>query len=436
MLTQKPKKMLVITSSGGGGLLQVATAKEQEAKVTDPSLVILRKDVMKDWIWKGLGSFFVFCWNTAQIRGNVSFQKFCVWGQKVIEYFLWPNYFFCALYLLFKEDVDRVVDTQPMGTAPILRAIRIFNRVRSKKLVLEKVLVDLPTKKATHFFGPIKKLSKQNRKHLKLVTIDPLLEEGQTREDFWQTHCKLSDSEVQYEDVFVRQSFKKYQGVGRATDVKDLRIRFKEAEELKLMRRVFSRGGPVVKEGDREVTFSVLPQDRVATVLLGSQPSAEGTVNYVKGFVELASLVSSRIYLFVFCSHFENTIFQQVVEWVESVENYPKNLVVVPFSFQLDDVIAPLFSRSDLTCTRAGGGTAMELICVSNGEIWIHSETKIKNKEPTIEELLQGIPGWEAASAVYLQKIYGAKIVTPQTFLSHALPIFRQNVPQAKFKTG
>lgn len=439
-LVEKPKKLLIITSSGGGGLLQTATAKEQEARVQDPSVIIIRKDVMKDWVWETMGNFFVHRWNTAQIQGNVAFQSFCAWAQKIVEYVLWPNYFFCALYTFFKEDIDRVIDTQPIGTAPIIRAMRIFNRMRNKQLRLEKVLVDLPTKKATHFFHPIKKLSKKSRKCLKLVTIDPLLEEGQTKEEFWQTHCKLSDTEVHYEDVYVRQAFKKYQGVGKATEAKTLKVRFKSPEELHLMKKTFGRGSISFQEGSHDLHFHIGPQDRVATVLLGSQPASEATLNYVKGFIELAQLTSSGrtpIHLFVFCADFHGPLFKKVTDWVASVRNYPKHLSIIPFGFQSDDVIAPLFSRSDLTCTRSGGQTAMELICVSNGEMWIHSETKPKHEELTLDDLLAGIPGWESASAAYLHKLHGAKIVTPYTFLSHAVHVFKERTQlQPKFKTG
>lgn len=436
---QRPKRLLLITSSGGGGLLQTATAKEQEVRLQDPNTVILRRDVMKDWMWQVIGDFFVHRWNQAQIRGNVAVQGFYVWGQRVIDGFLWPNYFFCGLYTLFKEDIDRVIDTQPMGTGPLVQALRIFNRFRSKQVLLEKVLVDLPTKRAIHFFRPIKKLSKKSRKWVKLVTIAPLLEEGQTREQFWQKHCRLSDSEVQYEDVYVRQAFKKYQGVGKATEDRTYLVRFKTEEERSLMKRACTRGQIAFQEGPFEMHFHVGSQDRVITVLLGSQPAAEATLNYVKAVVELARHPSSGrlpIHLFLFCAdHKEGGLFQRVSNWIASVENYPKHLSIIPFGFQNDDVIAPLFSRSDLTCTRSGGQTAMELICVSNGEMWIHSEAKPKNGPLTNEELLAGIPGWESASAVYLQKIYGAKLITPHTFFDLAVPVFRQ-APAQRFKTG
>ena len=38
----------------------------------------------------------------------------------------------------------------------------------------------------------------------------------------------------------------------------------------------------------------------------------------------------------------------------------------------------------------------MELMCVSSGEMWIHSETKKKSEQKedlSLEQLLEGIPG-------------------------------------------
>ena len=74
-----------------------------------------------------------------------------------------------------------------------------------------------------------------------------------------------------------------------------------------------------------------------------------------------------------------------------------------------------------MTCTRSGGQTAMELMCVSTGQIWIHSEAKKG------QDVLLGIPGWEGASAVYLQKQKGAKILTPDTIIEHARLLHQTN---------
>lgn len=63
----------------------------------------------------------------------------------------------------------------------------------------------------------------------------------------------------------------------------------------------------------------------------------------------------------------------------------------------------------------------MELMAVSTGEIWIHSEAKIKTKQLTLKELLSGIPVWESESALYLLKLKGAKILTPDIFMPEAI---------------
>jgi len=418
--------MLIITSSGGGGLIQTANAKEQEALAKDPSLLIVRKDLLKDWVWKPIGDFFINFWNQAQLKGNIGAQMLCVSGQHLVDYFLYPTIFFYALYTAFKEDIDYVIDTQPLGTSAILKALRIFNRSRGKQVRLEKVLVDLPTKKATHFFRPIKKLSKKSRSLLQLTAIAPLLEEGETAEEFWQETCGLSEKEVHCEEVYVRQAFLKYKGKGRPLGPIQIQLRYQLEEELRLMRQAFQRGSihSVVKE--RKIDFYVEPEDRMITILLGSQPANEATLNYVKKWIPIArEHPKIRTHLFVFCGdHKEGgqTLFCKVTDLLGKIKEYPNNLSIIPFPFQSEEGIASLFYRSDVTCTRSGGQTAMELLCVSTGEIWIHSEAK---KD---QDLLQGIPGWEAASAVYLQKARGAKILTPDTFIPYARRFYQGGI--------
>lgn len=425
------KKILVITSSGGGGLIQAAVAKEQEALAKDPQVVTIRKDVLRDWTWKWFGRFCIRCWNGAQQSGNVRAQSFYLASQTLADYLFWFHIFFRSLRLLFKEEIDRVVDTQPFGTSAILKAIRLFNWRKERQLFLEKVLVDLPTPKATHFFRSIKRLTKGDRNCLKLTTIAPLLKEGETEADFWKSNCNLSAKEICYEDVYVRQAFKKFQGKARPLQPMELSLRFKSAEELQLMRRSFQRGPIRARHNAEAIHFQVAPEDRVITILLGSQPAKSATLAYVSGFLDLAKETThskAPIHLFVFASHHregKETLFRKISNFVAQTKGYPSHLSIIPFSFQSDEAIAPLFFRSDLTCTRSGGQTAMELMCVSSGEIWIHSEAKsLPGQELSLDQLLKGIPGWESANALYLHKMQGGKIVTPETFSSLARELF------------
>ena len=81
----------------------------------------------------------------------------------------------------------------------------------------------------------------------------------------------------------------------------------------------------------------------------------------------------------------------------------------------------------------------MELMCVSSGEMWIHSETKKKSEQKedlSLEQLLEGIPGWEAANALYLKKVCNAKIIAPEILAPFARKLFREDKNIAQTTPG
>ena len=408
------RKILIITSSGGGGLLQAALAKEQKELDQDPSALIVKRDLLKDWLGKLIGSFCICQWNNAQRSGNVAKLKWFVERAYIADIIFWPQIFIKSLRTFFREDVDHVIDTQPLATPAILVALRIFNFVRKKKIILEKVAVDFPTESNTHFFSPIKKLSKKNRSQLYLITIEPLLKENETEEQFWQKYCNLSVKDVRYEYV-VRRSFFLWKDVKRDKKPFPLSFQIRNSEERELIARTLSRGSLKAEFEDESMRFALAPDHKVVTILLGSQVAGLATLEYIKGFIQRARKNRGPLDLFVFCMEHrvgQVSLFSRVADLIAQEQDYPSNLSVIPFGLQDDSVIAPLFHRSDITCTRSGGQTAMELMCVMHGEIWIHSEMHVK--EAAFEDLLKGIPGWEAGTAVYLCKKLGARIVTPE----------------------
>jgi len=436
--SQEPiSKFLIITSSAGGGLLQAAIAQEQCILAEMPHAQIIKCDVLKDWVWKWLGKFCIESWNSAQKKGDVRSQILLTNCHWMFDYLTWPSVFFHTLSILRKGNIDRVIDTQTTSTGAIMKAIRLYNRINKKNVVLEKVVVDLPTRKASHFFRPIKALSKKDKKYLKVRTIAPLLEEGQTAEEFWQHYCGLSETDIHYEDVNVRQAFRSLQGKPRTENSLSIALQFKSKEELYWMEKSFQKGEIQTEVQDNHIRFDIPKEARVITILLGSQPAGLATINYTKQFIQIARELppgSLPIYLFVFCADHEShkvSLLQAVSQEVQSQENYPSLLSVIPFSFQSEDAIASLFHRSNATCSRSGGGTAMELMAVSTGEIWVHSETKKKQKDPSLKDLLKGIPAWESESALYLLKLRGAKIVTPDILTPHAYRLLTPNIIQS-----
>ena len=72
----------------------------------------------------------------------------------------------------------------------------------------------------------------------------------------------------------------------------------------------------------------------------------------------------------------KNSLLKRMHDFVQKVDNFPMHLNIIPMCFQGDEVIAPLYYRSDATFTRSGGLTSMELLSVATGQIWIHSEIR------------------------------------------------------------
>lgn len=420
------ERILLLYCSGGSGLLQAAIAKEQEILAQDSSAHFIRRDMLKDWYWKFVGQYSIRKWDRAQRIGDVKTLEWCINRQKMADFFFWPWIFYRAVTTFFREKIDRVIDTQPLNTSAVLFALRLYNWRSGKNVVLEKVAVDLPTERNTHFFHSIKKLSEKSRKNLRLITLPPLPDSPeQTPKEFWRKHCGLELQEVVYEYYPVRQSFRKFQGKQRKQETFSFEARFSNAEEGELLQTALRQGSIDARMGESNVRFSLAPEDRVMTLLLGSQPAFTATLGYVREMqkrVEASSL--KQVHLFVLCAKHrpgEDSLLKRVA----ALAGLSK-LNVIPLSFQNDEVIAPLFYRSDLTCTRSGGHTAMELMCTMQGEIWIHSESKKKEGELSLEGLLRGIPGWEAGNALYMHKFHNAKIVTPELCGTHLQTLLDQ----------
>ncbi len=419
---------LIITSSGGGGLLQAAVAKEQELRRENPDIKIVKKDVMKQWVWRFIGPVSIRIWNKAQRKGNIKVLQWLIDNLYIADKFFWLPIFVKAFTILMRKKIDRVIDTQPVGTSAIIKALRLYNFLRKKNIMLERVVVDLPTKSNRHFFHPVRNLSIKDRKLIKMYTIEPLTEKDQTDEQFWLENCNLKIDQIVYQHYFIRDQFnsKNYKDVFE----KDFEISMlaKGKEELAYIKETFSKGNAEVCIEDFNMKTVVRPSDTLFAILLGSQPANQATLNYIKQVVHLAKKAkdkNKKYFLFVFCQNHtpgKNSLLKQIRDFALSLKIFPKSLSIFPLSFQSADVIAPVFARADVTCTRSGGQTLMELMSLAKGKMLIHSEAKGSN--PSFESLLKGIPTWEAGSAVYLKEKRGAEVITPQTYSLHIQDYF------------
>jgi hypothetical protein len=424
MKKSKEENVLIIAASGGAGLLVAAQAKGQEIKKINPKANVFFQDFMLEWSWKWLGRFGVFAWNWAQQTGNVWSQEVLAGFQKIAEILLWPRVFFTVKRILFEKQIDRVFDSQPLGNSAILQAIRIYNKQCNKQIKLEKIVVDLPTAKSSHFFHSVKKLPKESRDLIRLITIEPLLDVYKSDEEFWLHYCNLPLSQISYEKYVIRQEFREKMQKEKTVKTEKVFIRYKIAKEALMLKKLFKESGLLFSSQKNRLHFSVPGDAIVITILLGSHPSLRGTFGYIKNLLSSIPSCKKEVFVFAFCgdSKDQEGLFSQVVSFVRK-KGLPKNLKVIPMSYQQEDVISELFSRSDATLTRVGGQTAMELMAMEVKNIWIHSEAK---ESSSLEELLKGIPAWEAGNAIYLCEKHKAKVVTPATFMQPLIKLLQK----------
>ena len=296
------KKCLIITSSGGGGHLQAAKAKAHELKEQDPHLEIIQRDILLDWLGKKIGGFLAGCWNFAQKRGDVTFQKVMIRNMHTVGLFTWLPTFLCAFFLIYLQDIDLVVDTQPNGTSAILTAFLLAEKLKKRKRRYEKVLVDLPTDKASHYFRPIKKMKAEKRRAIHLITTKPLLIDGQKETEFWQEHTGLPLDNIIYSEFPLRPKFKDLDPLPKHESC-TIAPRIFSDTEWTLIKSVLDKGHLDYDYCKPYLDINIPPNAYVSTLMLGSQPAKKATQSYVQSFIELKKeYASSRDdLLFVFC---------------------------------------------------------------------------------------------------------------------------------------
>ena len=419
------KNLLILTTSGGGGHLQAAAAIKQEFLEKNEKIEIIERNIVQIAGGKLFGKFMIEgIWNSAQKNGSVKALDLCAIAIPLFDFLFGASIFFQIFWILKKKNIEHIIDTQPMTTFAITLAARFYNYLYKKNLKVEKYLTELPTKYAYHYFRPIKNLPQKNKEILTLVTTYPLTETNQTSEMFWEKLSGLSQKQIHYNNLPLRKNFKKIVQRGQTGSQNSISIQIKNEEEKTLLLECLKLSSHPYLINDSSLTISFDSRVHYLTLMLGSQPVQEASLNYVKEFIEFVKEQKTlqRFVFFVFCSDKKSDLIplqKRIHLLLKETPNFPSQLLVVPMSSQEDDVIAPLFYRSSATITKAGGITSMELLSVSQGKIWIHKEeedflTKFLTFSKSEINSFKGMPKWEAGNALYLKKKKDATSISPK----------------------
>lgn len=407
--SQALSNILILTCSGGAGHLQAARIKKHQLQKKYPNADFFELDLLDDWR-KDI-------WNTALTSGNVFLQR-CLGKLAFFASFLfWPFLFFQVLRILEEKEIDLIVDTQVLGTHPIIKALKTVSKRQNKTILYQKVIIELSTERAKIYFKHVQKLTKQDRKHVQLFSQKPLLRENQTEEEFWQKTCKLPLSQIYYDEPLVLQEFI---DATQSNHLKDacfnLSLNLTNPSEKDYYVQTFPPSEHTHLQSNT-LDLNIKPSDFIALIMLGSQPADTATIQYCLSLIEKTKneLPFKQFKLFIFCGHPQKkaTLYQRLTDTLAScaLETHQS---IYPLFYQSAQVVAPLIARSDLSITRSGAITSQELRFAASGTIMIHSECPYL--EPSKTQLLQGMPEWEAGNAEYLGKEKGAILVTPAIF--------------------
>lgn len=430
---------LIIDSQAGGGHVQAANFIESHLKAK--GLPTIRREFYTTCLGRVIGRFAINTWNDDQKNERINkvnaYSKF----EFLFDILLAIPVFFSTWALIRKHKIEHIVDVQPIGLRAILHAARIENFVRSlfgsklKQIKVSLVMTDLPTLQATNFLQPLRGLRDNDRRILEVITTDPLLTSGQNSEEFWKENARLPIKYVKNRqfplraefltnrnctDTILPLSFRCHSVAAKSDLAKALHVKISDKETANC---------------NDSLSINVESQDRIITIMLGSQASFDATIQYVEQLVRKLKTegMIKPTKIFVCCGDpkpHEPSLIEAVYHKIDELD-IPDSISIAPLSWQDATVLAPLMARSDITITRAGGLTAMELLTVATGQILIHSVPS-KGRDLSIEqdeeELLKGMFIWESGNARYLKSKKGARIVLPECLPTN---LFLQSQPNS-----
>ena len=397
IMKKQNEKVLILTLSGGGGHLQAARAKHLEL-LEQGYTTIIQKDTFIDFLGKYLGGLMSGFWNYSQRHGRLYTTLFFSLCSNIFDFLITPIFLCKILFLLKKYQITRVIDTQHIGTKSTIKAIRILKFFTKKTIRYEKVLTDLPTKQCRHYFKSFQKLSTKDKEYIKVITTKPLLEECTDEREFWEKRTGLDLSNIKYDKFPLRPTFNSYE---KTNDQLIITFNTYTPEDTLNICSCLAFGDMEFTREKNTLTYTS-KNETLSLITLGSYPQKSLLINYMHLFIEQKKKLCPErkeiLFLLVGSPKTSAEYYEAIIAELLQIEEYPKNLTIIPLAFQDDTVLAPLYHHIDFIIAKSGGLTTMELLHTVNTNIFIHdSETlKIKGLEFDL------MPPWERGNANYL----------------------------------
>jgi hypothetical protein len=391
----------------GGGHYQTAKALESSLKEEYPGSTILLVDIFEDWMGKFFGGFFTRCWNTPLQKGYYFISMpFSYFGIPIADVLFYIPLFIASYKAFTRYPLTRILDTQPVGTSAFCLALKWANKLKKRKIRLEKVLTELPTKKAIHFFHPIKLMPMGLKNILDLLVIEPLPKEP----DFWKKYPKVTSQQVKIIDPPLRKAFFQLSSHPPLSHPFEVPLIIHNEQDQGYYEKSFPLSQLIKKTAPDHYTFLTPEHAFITTLMLGSQPHSKIIDQYLKKLAELTQkeLEKKQQHIVFILGNEKTPGWNQLKKnWLQHA-GIPSNFFPLLLSMQDQKTVAALFHSSHQTITRSGGLTSMELMKASRGQVWVHTDIAVKQ-----QPVLRRMPPWEQGNAEVMIEKLGAKVTTP-----------------------
>lgn len=391
------KRVLIVTSSGGAAHLVAAEAIAEQLR-NDPAVeIVASRDVLLDWTGP-MGRLGAKLWNSAMRSGDTPRMTLAVRLQSLGEFVFYLPILFRALRDFRRLRVDAVFDCQVMGTRALLVAARRLHRTEGRRIRITKVLTEPANDALSQYFAPIRRLPNRLRVELHIRASPPLLENGQSSEQFWLKHCGVTRRQVDENCGFpVRAAFR----ASPSSDAFHMRL-----DGMTLLATSTHDRRPADATGWETVPAS----HRIVTILMGSQGTWQLTFDSVREILKRWN--DSRIILFVFARTKEQRESLALL-----AAKSGSRTRVISMGYVDAGTVAALYARSDATVTRSGGMTSIELLTVGQAPAFICTVGPRNSR-------FHGLVRHEDGNFRYLEKFHspGAWIVEPKVLAERLRP--------------
>lgn len=467
-LTTSDVDIIILTASGGAGHLSAAKAKElayQGSKKTLTINVIEAGWLNFEWITKqsvigvigklpfvdniflyNFGEKGVSAWNAAQKSGDLSTLEKLINQQPLAEEIFKSNFYSKMTTLLAQHPkVERVITTQPLCIPDLHHAIADFNRIHHRDIAYTVILTDLPTEKAVHFIHPLRLIADSDLQAAKLsieVPYPATKKYCPCLEDYHQAMAALCAKSLYLENTSIPKKnvniefthgpidpcFLAINQQIRTLGVDAVRTKYRlKSIPLQFTPAAYNAMYDTAKkpldacsyfiatgsttEALRKTKFVLPFGTEVMTLMLGSQASLQGTLDIIDWEYLLHKKYRAPLSmcLFVFCGDDTqpNSLFQRVCEKAREYR-CEGTFIVVPLTNQNKDTISHLYTVADLSVSRLGGMSVMELEAVANGKVIAFAETSdALSKEKLSEDPTLTLIIWEKGNGEHLSLTLG-----------------------------